>query len=97
VRRIELEKSLVHTRLKRKGANDFQLWSLRVFGSSARGAGEDKLFELGYSSRNAGADGAEGDLEDIRNLLIGRVVQVEQGSTPRKRVPGLPPSTPRGR
>ena len=53
--------------------------SLSVFGSSATGAGKDELFELGYPSRDARADGAEGDLENVRDLLIRRVVHVEQG------------------
>jgi len=53
--------------------------SLSVFGSSATGAGKDELFELGYPSRDARADGAEGDLENVRDFLIRRVVHVEQG------------------
>jgi hypothetical protein len=53
VSRIELTHCLVHRSLKRKGANDFQLSSLSVFGSSATGAGKDELFELGYASRDA--------------------------------------------
>ena len=64
--------------LRRAPANDFQISTLSVFGSSATGAGQDELFELGYPSRDAGADGAEGDLENVRNFLIGRVVHVKE-------------------
>jgi len=59
--KIELAKCLVHRSLERKGANDVPISSLSVFGSSATGAGKDELFELGYPSRDARADGAERD------------------------------------
>jgi hypothetical protein len=36
--------------------------TLSVFGSWATGAGKDELFDLGYASRDARADGAEGDI-----------------------------------
>jgi len=42
--------------------------SLSVFGSSATGAGKDELFELGYPARDARADGAERDLENVRGF-----------------------------
>jgi hypothetical protein len=47
-RRIGLAKCLVHSSLKRKGANDFQSSSLSVFGSSATSASKDELFEIAY-------------------------------------------------
>jgi hypothetical protein len=65
--------------LKRKVANDFQSSSLSVFGSSATSAGKDELFELGYAARDARADGAKRDLENVGDFLIRRVVQVEEG------------------
>src|ERR1051325_562827 len=65
-------------RQPRWGFENNQFSILPLFGSWATGAGKDELFELGYASRDARADGAEGDLEDVRDFLIRRVVHVEQ-------------------
>jgi hypothetical protein len=43
------------------------------------------LFELGYPALDALADGAEGDLENVRDFLIRRVLHVEQGQ---REIPG---------
>jgi hypothetical protein len=53
-----------------------ELKRLRQFRDRCR---QDELFELGDPSRDARADGAERDLENVRDFLIRRVVQVEQG------------------
>ncbi len=79
-RKLELARCLVHSSLKRKGANDFQSSSLSVFGSSATGAGKDELFKLGYAARDARADGAERDLENVRDFLIRRVIITDIGT-----------------
>ena len=60
-------KRLVHRSLKRKGANDFQISSLSVFGNSATGAGKDELFELGYPSRD---DEGEPPIRTSRKLNV---------------------------